>query len=72
MESGPMQNCQVEVRESEKLRKTSANLTVIYLRGDQKLKSAQTISFEGRDIALFHVSACQRVETIVADRVRRK
>jgi len=71
-EAGPMQNCQVEVREGEKLRKTTANLTVVYLRGEQKLKSAQTVSFEGRDIALFHVSACRRVEAIVADRVRRK
>ncbi len=67
----PVKSCEIEVRESEKLRTTTVNLSLGYRFSDRQRKGAHTVTFMSSDAALFHLDSCQRIDSVVAVRIRR-
>jgi hypothetical protein len=67
-----VKTCEIEVRESDKLRTTTANLSLGYLYSDRQRKIGHIVTFMSSDVAIFRLDSCQSVDSIVADRVRRK
>jgi hypothetical protein len=72
LQTGSMKTCLIEIREGEKLRTTTANLKIHYLLAGQQRNSGQSVSFTSRDTDILHLSSCERIEAVTANRVRRK